>query len=150
VRRQTAHALLVALAVSVVVAGCGSSSLSALQLRAGARRACVTARVRLSKVPTPTEPTGGTAFLRQGIAGLAPELVALDRLHPTGELAVQYGRARVATEAEVHALQSSLKGLKAGNDPVVAIKTLQQQLVPLERTAAQAWEALGIPACTIT
>ena len=147
--RPTAWALTVALAVTVV-AGCGSSSLSETALRAGAQRACVTARAQLNRIPTPTQPDGGASFLRRGIAGLAPELVALNRLHPVGELGVQYGRARAATEAEVAALRSSLKGLEGGNDPVVAIKTLQQQLLPLERRAATAWQALGISACTVT
>ena len=65
-------------------------------------------------------------------------------------LGEQFSRARTATEQELKALQSSLKGLKAGNDPVVAIKTLQAQLVPLEKRASAAWLALKIPACVDT
>jgi hypothetical protein len=52
-----------------------------------------------------------------------------------------------ATSAELTALRSTLKGLKAGNDPVVAIKTLQQQLAPAEMKASIAWSALELPAC---
>jgi hypothetical protein len=47
-------------------------------------------------------------------------------------------------------LQSSLKGLKAGNDPIVAVKTLQTQLAPLEKQAGAAWRALGVPECADT
>ena len=82
-----------------------------------------------------------------GVAALRPELTALAALHPDGTLGEQFSRARTATEQELAALESSLKGLKAGNDAVVAIKTLQAQLVPLERRATAAWLALKIPAC---
>jgi hypothetical protein len=47
-------------------------------------------------------------------------------------------------------LQSSLKGLQAGNDPIVAVKTLQVQLAPLETKARAAWRALGVPGCADT
>ncbi len=149
---RSAPALIVALVLglTLVAAGCGSSSLSVQQLRTGATRACTVARQRLSQIPTPALPRGGSAFLKRGIATLRPELAELERLHPGGELAAQYDRARTATERELAALRSSLKGLRAGNDPVVAIKTLQQQLVPLELRAASAWRALGIDACTQT
>jgi hypothetical protein len=36
-----------------------------------------------------------------------------------------YARALAATKQELRALESAVKGLKAGNDPVVAIKTLR-------------------------
>ena len=68
-------------------------------------------------------------------------------MHPGGRSwAVHFRTARTATEQELKALQSSLKGLKAGNDPIVAIKTLQTQLAPLEKQASAAWRALGVPA----
>jgi hypothetical protein len=140
-----------ALALALTVAGCGGSSgMSARQLRAGATRACTAATQRLSAVPTPKLPSDGAAFLRGGIAALKPELAALATLHPDGELGKQFDRAQDATRHELAALRSSLKGLKAGNDPTVAIKTLQAQLLPLERQATSAWLALKIPACVDT
>ncbi len=52
-----------------------------------------------------------------------------------------------ATDAELTALRSTLRGLRAGNDPVVAIKTLQEQLKPAEAEAGTAWTTLQLPAC---
>lgn len=141
-----------AIALALAAAGCGGGvgSLSAHQLRTAATRACGMATQRLDRIPTPQVPSQGASFLRRGIAALGPELTALSALHPEGELGVQFRRARSATEQELAALQSSLKGLQAGNDPVVAIKTLQAQLAPLEKRASAAWQALKILACIDT
>ncbi|HEY2317264.1 MAG TPA: hypothetical protein VGH67_03120 [Solirubrobacteraceae bacterium] len=139
-----------ALALALALAGCGgSSSMSAQQLRTKAARACTAATQRLDRIPTPKVPSEGAAFLRRGIAALGPEVAALSTLQP-GDLGTQWGRARAATEQELKALQASLNGLRAGNDPVVAIKTLQAQLAPLETRASTAWLALKIPACVDT
>lgn len=147
VRRACAAALVLALAA----AGCGgSSSTSARQLRAGAARVCTVAAQRLNRIPTPQVPSEGAAFLRGGITALTPELAALSAMDPGGELGVHFRTARTATVQELKVLQSSLKGLKAGNDPIVALKTLQTQLAPLEKQAAAAWRALGVPDCADT
>lgn len=145
--RRGAGATVAKLAVALLVAGCGSSSLSAQQLQSGAKRACLVATRSLNRIPTPQLPAGGAPFLRHGISVLKPELAALDRLHPGGSLDTSYVRARDVTHEELAALESTLKGLKAGDDPVVAIKTLQHHLLPLERRAAAAWAAVGVPAC---
>ncbi|MGZ4166947.1 MAG: hypothetical protein ACXVR1_12740 [Solirubrobacteraceae bacterium] len=148
-RRAWAPAL--ALALALATAGCGgSSSMSARQLRTKATRACTVATQRLDRIPTPKVPSEGAAFLRRGISALAPELAALALLHPDGQLGEQFSRARATTERELKALQFSLKGLRTGNDPVVAIKTLQAQLIGLEKRASAAWLALNIPACVDT
>jgi hypothetical protein len=105
---------------------------------------------RLAAVPTPRLPSDGAAFLHGGIAALQSELAALAALHPEGELGKQFDRARKATQQELSTLRSALKGLKAGNDPTVALKTLQAQLLPLEKRATAAWLALKIPACVDT
>jgi len=146
VRRPAALAA-VATALVPALAGCGSSSVSAHQLRTGAARACTVAGRRLSRIPAPHDAAGAAAFLHAGITALGPELMALDRLSPTPQLAAPYGRARSATERELAALHSTLHRLSAGEDPVVAIKTLQQELAPLERQASAAWRALGVPGC---
>lgn len=139
-----------ALVVTLGLAGCGSTSLSAQQLHTGARRVCRVAVQRLNGIPTPQMPIAGSVFLKRGIAVLEPELAALERLRPGGGLAKNYTRALDATRAELAALQSTVNGLKAGNDPVVAIKTLQQQLLVLEPRTASAWAAVGVPACAET
>jgi hypothetical protein len=147
-RRACAPALVLALAAT----GCGggSSSMSAHALRTAAARVCVVATQRLNRIPTPQVPSQGESFLRRGIAALSSELAALSAMHPGGELGVRFANARNATEQELTALQSSRKGLKAGNDPIVAFKTLQTQLAPLAKQAGAAWRSLGLPACADT
>jgi hypothetical protein len=140
-----------ALAAALAAAGCGGShSMSPQQLRTRAAQACTAATQRLDRIPTPKLPSQGAAFVRRGAAALRPELAGLNALHPEGELGERFGRARTATAQELTALESSLKGLKAGNDPVVTIKTLQAQLAPIEKRASAAWLALKIPACVDT
>lgn len=147
-RHRTCLAVAVTAAVAIAVAGCGgSNSLSAAQLRTAALRACTTAARKLSRIPPPRTPSSAEAFLRRGVSALQPELTALDRLSPGPDLASHYKRARSVTHREVDALRSTITGLKAGNDPAVAINTLQQQLRPLERRAHAAWHAVGVPAC---
>jgi hypothetical protein len=140
-------ALALALALALLMAGCGSSSLSARQLQSGAKRTCLVATRTLNLIPTPQLPAGGAAFLRRGISVLKPELAALDRLHPGGSLADSYARALNANHRELGALDSTLKRLTAGADPVAAIKRLQRQLIPLEQRAAVSWAAVGVAAC---
>ncbi|MGI8715148.1 MAG: hypothetical protein ACR2NR_18590 [Solirubrobacteraceae bacterium] len=135
------------LLIVVVIAGCGANSLSAGQLRTRATRICTLAQRRTARIATPALPSQGARFLGGGVAALAPELTALRRLRAPTDLAAHYRTALTATAQELAALRSSLKGLKAGNDPVVAIKTLQTQLTPLEARAAGAWGALDLPAC---
>jgi hypothetical protein len=108
---------------------------------------CTAATQHLNDIPTPQLPSGGAAFLRRGVGALRPELTALSAMHPTGALGAHYRTALSATEQELKALQSALKGLEAGNDPIVAMKTLQTQLAPLEQQASAAWRAVGVRAC---
>ena len=139
------------LALALAAAGCGgSSSMSTRQLRTDAGRVCTVATQRLNAIPTPQVPSEGSSFLRRGIAALKPEIGALAALHPTGEMATHLQRAQAATEQELKVLQSTLKGLTAGNDPIVAFKTLETELAPLEKQAGAAWRALGVPACAGT
>ncbi len=143
--------LALALALALAAAGCGSSSsMSARQLRTDTGRVCTVATQRLNGIPTPQVPSQGSSFLRRGIATLKPEISALAVLHPTGEMATHLQRAQAATEQELKVLQSTLKGLTAGNDPIVAFKTLETELAPLEKQAGAAWRALGVPACAGT
>ena len=138
-------------AIAVVIAlglgGCGGSSLSASQLRTGAGRICGLAQRQAARIPTPTAPSGESSYLRRGLAALGPELTNLRELHPPSDMAGRYRDATNATAAEVGALRATLKDLKAGNDPVIAIKTLQQHLTRPEGRARLAWQSLSIPAC---
>jgi hypothetical protein len=130
-----------------LVAGCGSDTLTDSQLRARATRICTLATRRTDRITTPTTPGQGAAFLSRGITALSPELKALKRLSAPGDMGGDYRDAVDATGAELVALRSTLKGLRAGNDPVVAIKTLQRELKPAEARASSAWTTLELPAC---
>jgi hypothetical protein len=121
--------------------------MSVRQLRNHATAVCTVAAQRLNNIPTPQLPSQGASFLRAGVAALRPKLAALKTMHPGGEEGAHFRTAVNATERELKVLQSSLTGLKAGNDPIVAFKTLQTQLAPLERQASAAWRALGVPGC---
>ncbi len=146
-RRLSLGLLSAVLLAAAVLGGCGSTALTDTQLRSRAGRICALATRRTNRIATPTMPTQEASFINRGIAALAPEVTALRRLRAPGDIADDYGDVVEATAAELTALRSTLKGLKAGNDPVVAIKTLQQQLAPAEFKAGIAWSALGLPAC---
>jgi hypothetical protein len=135
------------LLAAAVLVGCGSTALSDSQLRTRASRICTLATRRTDRITTPALPSQEASFIKRGIAALSPELTALQRLRAPGDMTDDYRDAVEATAAEVTALRSTLKGLKTGNDPVVAIKTLQQELAPAETKAGFAWSALELPAC---
>jgi hypothetical protein len=139
-RRRAAGLIL---AVALLVAGCGGSGLTMAQVRTRATQICDRAADRMARIRLPSDPAGGAHFLEEGIAALAPEVRGLRALGGRGQR-----RAAIdATAAELAALRSSRHGLDAGNDPVVAIKTLQQQLLGDEERANAAWRALKVPAC---
>jgi uncharacterized protein YmfQ (DUF2313 family) len=136
------------LALGLGLGGCGDSSLSSTQLRNAAGRICDTAADKADALATPKSPKDAARYLNGGVAALSPELRALRTLDPPSDLADQYRVAIDATAAEVRELRSAVKGLKAGNDPVVETKTLQQKLAPLETRADSAWESIDIRGCT--
>jgi hypothetical protein len=130
-----------------VLGGCGSTSLSTAELRTQAGRICTIANRQTDRIPTPSTPAGGAAFLRRGIAVLRPELSALRSLLAGGTASREYATSMSAFAQKLNLLGGTLHDLTAGEDPVVAIKTLQSQLAPIEARENGAWEALEIPAC---
>jgi hypothetical protein len=141
-------AAVLAAMLALSLAGCGGSSLSSTQLRNAAGRICDAAADKADALATPRSPKDAGRYLRGGVAALNPELKALRTLDPPGDLSDQYRVAVDATAAEVRELRSAVKGLRAGNDPVVEFKTLQQKLAALEARADSAWESLDIRGCT--
>jgi hypothetical protein len=135
------------LAVALALAGCGSSSLSTSQLRTRARRICAGARRRADRIPTPSSPAQTSAYLEHGLAALRPELAALRRLRAPSDFAGEYREGLDALGAEVVALRVAVTRLAAGDDAVVAIRTLQQQLAPDEAQTRRMWSALELPSC---
>ena len=133
---------------ALLLAGCGSSTLSSGQLRSRAARICTSAQQRSESIPTPSEPGRASRFLRRGVAALAPQVTALHKLKPPSDLADDYDSAVNASDRELSLMRSSLRALHGGEDPVTAIKALQRRIDPAEEATAGAWHAVGVPACT--
>jgi hypothetical protein len=130
--------------------GCGGAaknSLSASDLRTQATRLCTIARKQTDRIAAPTGPATAAAFLNNGLAVLDPELAALRQLHPSGDLGQVYTTAIDAFARKVNALRTAAAKLAGNGDPVVTMKSLEQQLAPLEEEENGAWQALEIPAC---
>jgi hypothetical protein len=131
------------LLLALALAGCRSSVLTTGQMRTQATRICSVATRQTNAIPTPTDPSGGEQFLNRGIAALDREVTRLGALRTTDA----FGRAVDGSAGELAALRLALEDLRAGDDPVVTIKALAQQLAPLELRTDAAWAALGITAC---
>jgi hypothetical protein len=142
-RRRATPVVVIALAL----AGCGTSSPSARQLRAAATRACISASVRTERIATPLLPSGGAGFLRQGLAVLAPELAQLRRLRAPSDLALTYATALRSSASLRALLAAALQSLEHGADPVSTVQALQRRLAPVEAQENAAWRALDVPAC---
>jgi hypothetical protein len=97
----------------------------------------------------PSSPAGTVVFVRQGVAALRPELAGLRALRPPQSLASTYANSLGELGQLVQDMKATAVGLSRGNDPVVAIKTLAQQLAPLEAQQNEGWQSLGVPACVI-
>ena len=133
---------------ALLLAGCGSSTLSSGQLHHRAARICTSAQQRSESIPAPNDPDRALRFLRRGIAALAPQLTALHKLKPPSDLAGDYDAALRAGDRELSVLRSTMQALHGGEDPVTAIKALQRKLDPDEDAAASDWRAVGVAACT--
>jgi hypothetical protein len=146
-RSARAWAASLPVAGALMLAGCGSSTLSSGQLHHRAARICALAQQRSESIPTPSDPGNAARFLRDGIAALGPQVRALHKLKPPSDLADDYDSALRASDRELSVLHSTLHSLDAGADPVMATRTLQRRLDPVEDAAAGAWRRVGVPAC---
>lgn len=135
-------------ATAAVAAGCGSTPPPSLvQLRSQGTRICAVTSRRLGRIPTPDAEAGGKPFLKRAIALLGPELRELRALSPPSDAADVYRTALDASAGELRALNGAVRALDRQQDPVIAFKTLQQHLGPLETQADGAWQALQMPGC---
>ncbi|MDQ6605892.1 MAG: hypothetical protein M3Z06_05005 [Actinomycetota bacterium] len=144
---RLAPGIALAAALALALAGCGSSPLTTSALRARATRVCRLAGARADRIPNPTIPVQGVTFLRRGMAVLQPELSALVKLRPGGPAAQVYATALQAFRRELTMVKATAESLRRDADPVIAVKTLQRQIAPLEAQANAAWDRLEIPAC---
>jgi len=142
-----ARQLIVTGAAALLLVGCGSTTLSSKQLRTRATSMCTVAARKAGNIPTPTDPAGGAGFLRRGVAALSPEVAALKRLKPPSDVADVYENSVKGLEQQLSLVSATIQHLRRGQDPVVAMKTLQQRLSPIEASVDGGWRTLGIPAC---
>jgi hypothetical protein len=127
------------------LAGCGGGGpLSNGQLRSQAAGICLAANRHLERIPTPSATVGGTAFLRGGIKVVQSEERQLSKLRAGDS---RYRHAVNELDLELRAMRSAARGLRSGNDPVVALKTLQSHLAPIERRVDAEWRELGVSSC---
>jgi len=141
--------LAIAAVAAVAAGGCGGAPPpSLLALRTQATRICLGASRQIGRIATPRSEAGGEAFLRRGIVVLAPERRQLRSLAAPSEAADVYRAGVAALSGELGALREATHALAEQQDPVIAFRTLQQRLTPLESQANDAWQALQIPACT--
>ncbi len=147
-RRAGSSALAAAAAVlALLVAGCGSQPLSSTDLSRQATRLCQLAGAQTDRIPTPSAPAGSAAYLRQGIAVLKPELAQLRALRPPDDVADVYTVSLSSFAKKLSYLNETLHDLDGGEDPVIAMKTLQVDLAPIEKQENGAWQTLQITAC---
>jgi hypothetical protein len=139
----------IAVAAAIAAGGCGGAPPpSLIALRTQATGICSGVSRQIGRIATPRSEAGGEAFLRRGIAVLAPERRQLRSLAAPSEAADVYKAGVRALSGELAALGEATHALAKQQDPVIAFRTLQRRLTPLENQANDAWQALQIPACT--
>ena len=122
-------------------------SLSAKDLRTGATAICAAARAQTNRIPAPASPAGATVFLTRGVTVLKTERSQLQTLKPPDDLKQTWTTAMGAFSRRLAALSTTARDLAGGDDPVTAMKTLQEKLTPIEAREDDAWQQLGVPAC---
>ncbi|MBV9335372.1 MAG: hypothetical protein JO243_05695, partial [Solirubrobacterales bacterium] len=133
---------------ALCVSACGGAPSPTLsRLRAQATRICRVADRATDQIQAPTTPSGGLAFLRSGLAVLAPELTRLRALRAPADTSDVFRAAISAFAGEVTAVRQTVSALDAGQDPALAMRQLERRLSPLENQQDGAWQALGVSAC---
>jgi hypothetical protein len=144
---RTKTQILPTLLAAVVLAGCGSSSLSNSQLESQVSRICTTTEVRTNRIPTPASAAASATFLQRGATALTPELTALKAVHPPSDVADVYTATVASFEQKIRELHGTARDIERGADPIKALQHLQQRLAPLESQENNGWQALQLPAC---
>jgi hypothetical protein len=133
--------------VVLLIAGCGSQPLSSSQLATQATQVCRLAAQQTDRIPTPSSPEASALYLKRGLAVMTPELEQLRRLKPPDDVADVYRVSITSFEKKVSYLRDTVHDLGKGEDPVIAMRTLQQDLAPIEKQEDGAWQTLQITAC---
>ncbi|HEV3055541.1 MAG TPA: hypothetical protein VGX45_12855 [Solirubrobacteraceae bacterium] len=140
------RALLVAVLLAAL-AGCGSASLSARDLRANATVVCEHASERLGRIPQPSSAAAALPFLRRGVAVLGPELGALRRLPPPADLSTSYRATLAEFGTAVQMVDGTIAVLAHGGDAVASFASLEHALGPIVASENTGWRTLQIAAC---
>jgi hypothetical protein len=138
---------IVAAAVALALAACGSSSQSIGRLRRQATGICQSALAQSDRIAAPSLASGTASFLRRGTYVLRPELAELRAVRPPSDQAGAYSAALAAESRQLAILDDTIRRLDRGADPLGVIKTLQRRLSPTEVAVDTAWRTLDIPAC---
>ncbi len=138
---------IVAGALALALAGCGSPSPTMARLAAQASRICTRAVDQGARIAPPAMPAQTGAFLRRGITTLTGELADLRALRVPHAQAGTYSTAVDSLTQELLILTGRVHDLDRGADPVPTVKALQRQLAPVEARGDAAWRTLGVPAC---
>jgi hypothetical protein len=144
---RTKTLILPTLLAAVVLAGCGSSSLSNSQLESQVSRICTTTETVTNRIATPGSPAASAEFLERGATALTPELTALQAVHPPNDVADVYGATVGSFQQKIRELHATARAIERGADPIKALQHLQQRLGPLESQENDGWQALQLPAC---
>ncbi|MGI8429550.1 MAG: hypothetical protein ACR2OB_09665 [Solirubrobacteraceae bacterium] len=131
----------------LAICGCGGTLLATTQLRAQAAGICAATQARTDRIRAPGTPAGAAVFIKQGTGFLSGELARLRTLQAASDLSGAYRTALSAFSRKLDALRDGARALGRGGDPLIAVKTLEQRLVPIEAQEDHAWRMLGIPAC---
>ncbi|HUO73096.1 MAG TPA: hypothetical protein VMU39_20175 [Solirubrobacteraceae bacterium] len=146
--RRGSGALAAALtAATLMVSGCGSQALSDGQLATQATRLCQLATLQTDRIPTPTDPSDSALYLQRGIAVMDGELAQLRKLHAPDDVADVYTVSINSFAKKLSYMRDTVHDLAKGEDPVLAVRTLQQDLEPVEAQENGAWRTLQINAC---
>jgi hypothetical protein len=130
-----------------LLAGCGRKPLSSNELARRATEVCQLAAAQTGRIPTPARPEDSALFLKRGIAVMTGELAQLRALRPPSDVADVYAVSISSFAQKLEYLNKTVHALAGGEDPVIAMRTLQQNLAPVEKDEDGAWRALEIDAC---
>lgn len=134
--------------LATLIGGCGASSrLSANELMRRATRVCQEAAAQTARIPSPSGPDETALYLKRGIAVMKPELEQLRALRPPGDVADVYRVSMTTFARKLEYLNAAVHDLAGGEDPIIAMRTLEKNLAPVQSQEDGAWQALQIAAC---
>jgi hypothetical protein len=146
-RRAAATVAPLLAVLALVLAGCGTTTLTAAQMRTQAGRICAHAAERAARIPAPATPDASERFLRAGLGAMRPAAEGLRALKPPDEMRESYGQAVALNAKALASVARQEHAIARGEDAPTAFRRLQAELDPIVRVEDATWRALQIPAC---